>query len=95
MPRPAPDPSRPTGPAPRAAAPGTRGEVERAVDALVEASRVECLWSYRPDWRPGTDQERLQVLDAIQERCDRDVFRRAGALKAWLSLHSSDESASS
>ncbi len=70
-------------------------DLERAVDALVDECRVECLWYLRPDYYPRTDLERLQVLDAIQERSGRDVFRRAGTLKTWLSRHSSDGSVSS
>lgn len=70
-------------------------DLEHAVDALVDECRVECLWYLRPDYYPRTDLERLQVLDAIQERSGRDVFRRAGTLKTWLSRHSSDGSVSS
>jgi len=82
-------------PAQPEATPGTRDELVRAIDALVDECRVECLWSFRPDYYPRTDPERQQVLDAIQERSSRDVFRRAGRLKAWLSRHSSGGSASS
>ena len=70
-------------------------DFDREVDALVDECRVECLWYFRPDYYPRTDLERRQVLDAIQERSSRDVFQRAGTLKAWLSLHSSDGSVSS
>ena len=70
-------------------------ELVRAVDALVDECRVESLWYLRPDYYPGTDLERQQVLEAIQERSGNDVFQRAGTLKAWLSRHSSDGSASS
>lgn len=73
----------------------TPRDLEREVDALVDECRVECLWYLRPDYYPRSDLERLQVLDAIQERSSRDVFRRAGTLKAWLSHHSSAASASS
>ena len=73
----------------------SRDEIVRAVDALVDECRVECLWYLRRDYYPRTDRERLQALDAIQERSTREVFRRAGALKEWLSLHSSDASATS
>jgi hypothetical protein len=73
----------------------TRAEVLREVDALVDACRVECLWYLRRDWYPGTDADRLRVLAEIQERAGREVFRRAGMLKAWLSRRSSDGSASS
>jgi len=73
----------------------SRDDVVRAIDALVDECRVESLWYFRPDYYPITDVERQQVLDAIQERSSRDVFQRAGTLKTWLSLHSSDASASS
>lgn len=66
-----------------------------AVDELVEACRARCLWYLRPDYRPTTDQERIAVLEAIQERCSLEEFKRAGVLKAWLSRRSSDASASS
>ena len=73
----------------------TREDLSRAVDALVDECRVESLCYLRPDYYPRTDLERLQVLDAIQERCSRETFVRAGTLKAWLSRHSREGSASS
>ena len=72
-----------------------REDLVRAIDQLVDECRVESLWYYRPDFYPGTDLERHQVLEAIQERSSRDVFQRAGTRKIWLSRHSSDGSASS
>jgi hypothetical protein len=72
-----------------------RDEVQRAVDRLVEECRVECLWYVRPDYLPSTDEERLAILDAIQQRSTREVFQRAGVLKTWLSRHCSDGSAAS
>jgi hypothetical protein len=78
-----------------ATAPSTRDDLVRAIDELIDECRVESLWYFRPDYHPRSDPERQQVLDAIQERSSRDVFRRAGILKAWLSHHSSDGSASS
>lgn len=80
---------------PTEAPPATRGELLHEIDALVDECRVECLWSYRRDYYPHTDSERQQILDAIQERSTRELFRRAGRLKAWLSRLSSDGSAAS
>lgn len=88
-------PARRTVPAAPAARATSRDDVVRAIDNLVDECRVESLWFFRPDYHPSTDVERQQVLDAIQERSSRDVFQRAGTLKKWLSLHSSDASASS
>lgn len=81
--------------APEGAPAFDRAEVERQIDALVEERRVECLWYLRPDYRPGTDAERVSVLEAIQARSGNEVFKRAGILKAWLSRLSSDASVSS
>jgi hypothetical protein len=82
-------------PAPPATGDAGRADLVRAIEALVEECRVECLWYLRPDFQPSTDVERDQILDAIQLHSSRDVFRRAGNLKAWLSRLSSAESASS
>jgi len=73
----------------------SRQEVVRAVDDLVDERRAECLWSDREDYYPLTDRDRIEVLEAIQARSGLEVFKRAGMLKAWLSRHSSDASASS
>lgn len=75
-------------------APPAPSDVRVAIDALVDACRVRCLWYMRTDYYPRTDPERLSVLDAIQARCDTATFRRAGALRTWLSRPSSDASAS-
>lgn len=72
-----------------------RADVERAVDALVDEWRTRCLWYLRPDYYPRSDEERLNVITAIQERSDLATFRRAGVLRSWLSHHSSAGSASS
>jgi len=90
--------SEPTGPeeASRGTAPERdRDEIVRAIDRLIDECRVQCLWYVRPDYYPRTDLERLRMLEAIQERSGLAVFQRAGALKTWLSRHSSDASASS
>lgn len=75
--------------------PPSRAALIRAIDSLVEECRVASLWYYRQGYYPKSDRARLRILEAIQERSSRDVFRRAGVLKAWLSRLSKDESASS
>lgn len=70
-------------------------ELVRQVDAFVDECRAECLWYLRRDYYPGTDTERVQVLDAIQEHTSADGFRRAGRLKRWLSPSCSAGSAAS
>lgn len=77
------------------AAPLDAAGVATAVDRLVDEWRARCLWDLRPDYYPSTDEERIAVLEAIQERGDLAVFQRAGVLKAWLSRRCSDASASS
>jgi hypothetical protein len=73
----------------------TREDVVRAIDALVEECRVRCLWYLRRDYLPRTDSDRVEILEAIQQRADLGTYRRAGALKAWLSRTSSAGSVSS
>jgi hypothetical protein len=80
---------------PEASPPSSPAELARAVDALVDECRVRCLWFLRQDFYPRTDEERLRILTAIQERADLALFRRAGRLKSWLSRTSSAASASS
>ena len=70
-----------------------REDWETAVDALVEEYRLRCLWFLRADYRPTSDEERLQVLREIEKHGDREAFRRARELRAWLSLTSSAASA--
>lgn len=62
---------------------------------LVDEYRVRCLWFLREGYYPETRAEMLRVLDAIQRYGDADAFRRAGAVKRWLSASSSETSAGS
>ncbi len=55
---------------------GGRGERSiEAIDQLVDAYRVRCLWFLRPDFYPSTDTDRLRVLEYIERYGDRDGFR--------------------
>ena len=69
--------------------------VAEAVNRLVEEYRVRCLWFLRPDYYPSTREERLRVLGHIERHGDRQAFRRAAALRRWLSPGSSAPSAGS
>jgi hypothetical protein len=64
-----------------------------ALNDLIDAYRARCLWFLRPDYYPATREERLRVLELIQRHGDREAFRKAGALRQWLSQSSSDASA--
>lgn len=66
--------------------------VAKSVDALVDEYRIRCLWFLRPDYYPATTDERLRVLGYIQRYGDLDGFRRASALRQWLSRLSSEAS---
>jgi hypothetical protein len=69
--------------------------VADAVNRLVDEYRVRCLWFLRPDYYPSTLEERLRVLGHIERHGDRQAFRRATALKRWLSPGSSAPSVGS
>lgn len=66
---------------------------ERAVNELVDEYRDRCLWFLRRDYYPETNQERLRVLGYIERYGDVAAFRRAGALRKWLSRSFSEPSA--
>ncbi len=58
--------------------------VDAEIDRLVDANRVQCLWSAPKRYYPKSDEARLSVLDTIQRYGNRDAFIRAGRLKQWL-----------
>jgi hypothetical protein len=65
----------------------------RSVHALMDEYRESCLWFLREDYRPETPDEALRVLEAIERHGNREAFRKAAALRQWLSRHSSSTSA--
>ena len=67
--------------------------VEQAVNELIDEYRDRCLWFLRPDYYPETNQDRLRTLGYIERYGDVAAFRRAGALRKWLSPSSSEPSA--
>lgn len=70
-------------------------EAAAAVEQLVDVYRDRCLWFLRPDYHPATDAERLAVLRYIEQHGDREAYRRAAAVRQWLSRNSSAASAAS
>jgi hypothetical protein len=69
--------------------------VTETVNRLIDEYRIRCLWFLRPDYYPSTTEERLQVLGHIERHGDREAFRRAAALRRWLSPDSSAPSVGS
>ena len=67
--------------------------VMRQVDALVDEYRVRCLWFLREDYYPETRAEACRVLDQIEGHGDLTAFKKAAALRQWLSRNSSEPSA--
>jgi hypothetical protein len=62
---------------------------------LVDSYRSRCLWFLREDYYPATREEALTVLRHIERHGDREGFRRAAALRRWLSPPSNATSAGS
>jgi len=85
----------------------TRGEVivdgmsgegrdpERDLKALVDEYRARCLWFLRRDYYPVTPAEWSRVLGYIERNGDLQAFRRASALRQWLSHPSNARSVAS
>jgi hypothetical protein len=69
----------------------TAAELRRLVDEY----RTRCLWFLREDYYPATRDEVLTVLRHIERHGDHEGFRRAAALRRWLSPISSATSAGS
>jgi hypothetical protein len=68
---------------------------DEALRRLVDEYRGQCLWFLRQGYYPETAEEVLRVLDSIQRHGDVEAFRRAGALKRWVSASSSAASVNS
>jgi hypothetical protein len=73
----------------------SEADISATVNALVDEYRTRCLWSLRPDYYPRTIDEQRRVLESIERYGDLAAYRRASALRQWLSLTSSERSASS
>jgi hypothetical protein len=70
-------------------------EIEAMVNAIVDEYRARCLWFLRPDYYPATLEERLRALGYIERHGDVAAFRRAAALRQWLSPRSKGTSVDS
>ncbi len=68
---------------------------QQALRLLVDAYRMRCLWSLRPDFYPETAEAAQHVLDAVQRHGDLKGFVRSAEIRTWLSQNSSAPSASS
>jgi len=67
--------------------------VMRKVNTLVDAYRARCLWFLREDYYPQTAADARRVLESIERHGDLPAFRKAAALRQWLSQSSSEPSA--
>jgi hypothetical protein len=64
-----------------------------SVEAFVDDHRVRALWFLRDDYYPRSDAELLKVVEQVEKHGDLQAFRRAAAIRRWLSQRSSDTSA--
>jgi len=70
-------------------------EASAALRALVDEYRARCLWFLEPGYYPSSSDDAVRVLDAIQRYGDLDAFKRAGAIREWVSAPTSAASAGS
>jgi hypothetical protein len=63
--------------------------VSAAVNELIDEHRVQCLWFLRENYYPSTLEARIRTLGYIERHGSLEAFRRAAALKRWLSRASS------
>jgi hypothetical protein len=67
--------------------------VARAINALVDEYRGQCLWFLRADYYPETREEQLRTLNYIERHGDLEAFRKAASIRQWLSPNSNAPSA--
>ncbi len=67
--------------------------VMRSINALVDEYRARCLWFLREDYYPLTPAEACRVLEQIERNGDAVAFRKAAALRQWLSRNTNASSA--
>ena len=60
-------------------------DILEAVNHLVEANRLQCLWFMREDYLPQSAPEADRVLAEIELHGDRQAWAEARTLRAWLS----------
>ena len=65
----------------------------RDVRALVDEYRLRCFWYSRVDYYPDSPDAAVRALEAIQRYGDLAGFKKAGALRQWLSRTSNARSA--
>lgn len=65
------------------------------LDRLIANYRRRCLWFLRENYYPVTRDEILRVLGYIERYGDREAYRRASAIRRWLSQNSSAPSVGS
>ena len=60
-------------------------DILEAVNHLVEANRLQCLWFMREDYLPQSAPEADRVLAEIELHGDRKAWAEARTIRKWLS----------
>lgn len=68
-------------------------DVRAELDRLIAEYRSRCLWFLREDFVPHSPAEIDDTLRHIERHGDLSAFRRAAAIRRWLSPPSSETSA--
>lgn len=69
------------------------GSPPESLESFVDEYRARCLWFLREDFYPRTEVELLSVLEHVERHGDVAAYRRASAIRRWLSHHSNATSA--
>jgi len=70
-------------------------DLMRAVQALSDEYRDQCLWFLRRDYYPSEREEVLRLLAYIERYGDLKASQQRAEIRRWLSQRSSAASASS
>jgi hypothetical protein len=70
-------------------------KIAESINALVDEYRARCLWFLRSDYYPAAPEDQIRILGYIARYGDVEAYRRAAALREWLSHHFNAASAGS
>lgn len=51
---------------------------------LIENQRGECLWSYKKDYYPKTNDQCIKILQIIKQHCSSKIFYQADKLQKLI-----------
>ncbi|MCP5008014.1 MAG: hypothetical protein GY941_29380 [Planctomycetes bacterium] len=64
--------------------PELSNEIQEKVNGLIDKTRSQCLWFFKPDYYPQSLEETLMVLKKIEINGNRENYINARKFSQWL-----------